>query len=263
MTNETMFAAASPNYNGGLKSDLLYWLGVTTAFGGYMFRNITRQVMAVVFDIIAAPLQAGMLAVFATRYSAEQLAYLTPGLVFYSVLATSLVSTPGQVVTLKDAKLLRRFRTSPAPTSAILAGIAAAVALVALCGSVLTLIVSRVVSDVPLPPNLAAFFGVWLIGSLTMTAAGLLIANFISRPGNAVALALPILFLSIGLSGLYATGPQTGLLAQLGFLHPARPVCDWLRATALGTSIPIWEPLLSLSWLGVLGWLSVRSFKWE
>lgn len=245
---------------------IVYWLRAAYGFARYLCRTILRHTVALIFGLLVAPVEIGFLAIFQKSFfTPARLAFVAPGLTFYTILATTLVSTPCHMVMMKETKLLRRFRASPLPTSALAVGMVCGSGMVSLTSSVATYLVAHAVSSVPFPEHLFATALVWVIALATMASYGMVVASLFSRVQNAIAAALPVLFLNIGLSGLlFQPGAMPRGVSYMSWVTPARPMCDWLRAVATSQPTPVsWEPALALVWLATLGWLAVRRFEWE
>ena len=247
-----------------LHSRAVLWARAAFAFSRYTFRSTVRNAVATLFDLVMGPLQVVFLP-FTAMFSAspERLASLPAAMTFWALLNTTLVSSSMVVVSWKELRLLRRFRASPMPESALLAGVVGGNAAVAGLAAVLVYAVAWVTGGHPPPANPLAAAGVWAVGLYTMTALGLLLSRFLSRPQSAIAVLLPFLFFHIGMSGVYPV-PFPPEVEWLTFISPARPAFDWFRAVALDQPLPYaWEPWLVLAWCVVLGWLAARWFRWE
>ena len=247
-----------------LHSRAVLWGRAAFAFSRYTFRSTVRNAVATLFDLVMGPLQVVFLP-FTAMFSAspERLASLPAAMTFWALLNTTLVSSSMVLVSWKELRLLRRFRASPMPESALLAGVVGGNAAVAGLAAVLVYGVAWVTGGHPPPANPLAAAAVWAIGLYTMTALGLLLSRFLSRPQSAIAVLLPFLFFHIGMSGVYPV-PFPPEVEWLTFVSPARPAFDWFRAVALGQPLPYaWEPWLVLAWCAVLGWLAARWFRWE
>lgn len=245
---------------------IVFWLRAAGGFARYLCRTILRHTVALIFGLAVAPVEIAFLGIFLkTFFTPERLAFVAPGLAFYTILATTLVSTPCHMVMMKETKLLRRFRASPLPTSALATGMVCGSGMVSLISSAATYLVAHFVCRVPFPDLLIATAAVWVLALVTMASFGMVVASAFSRVQNAIATALPMLFLNIGLSGLFfPPGAMPRGLSIVSWVTPARPMCDWLRAVAMNRPTPFaWEPALALVWFAVLGWLAVRRFEWE
>ena len=247
-----------------LHSRAVLWARAAFAFSRYTFRSTVRNAVATLFDLVMGPLQVVFLPLTAMfSASPERLASLPAAMTFWALLNTTLVSSSMVVVSWKELRLLRRFRASPMPESALLAGVVGGNAAVAGLAAVLVYAVAWVTGGHPPPANPLAAAAVWAVGLYTMTALGLLLSRFLSRPQSAIAVLLPFLFFHIGMSGVYPV-PFPPEVERLTFISPARPAFDWFRAVALDQPLPYaWEPWLVLVWCVVLGWLAARWFRWE
>ena len=240
------------------------WGRAAAAFSRYTFRSTVRNAIATLFDLVMGPVQVIFLPLTPLfSGSPERLASLPAAMTFWALLNTTLVSSSMVVIGWREFRLLRRFRASPMPESALLAGVVGGNAAVAGLAALLVYGVAWVTAGHPPPANPVAAAAVWAVSLYTMTALGLLLSRFLSRPQSAIAVLLPFLFFHIGMSGVYPV-PFPPEVEWLTFVSPARPAFDWFRAAALDQPLPYaWEPWLVLAWCVVLGWLAARWFRWE
>ena len=247
-----------------LRSRAIQWGRAAFAFSRYMFRSTVRNAVATLFNLVLGPVQVVFLPL-SPAFAAfpERLASLPAAMAFWALLNTTLVSSGMVVIAWREARLLRRFRASPLPESALLAGVVGGNAAVAGLAALLVYLVAWITAGHPPPANPLAAAAVWAVALYTMTALGLLLSRFLSRPQSAIAVLLPFLFFHMGMSGVYDV-PFPPEVEWLTFVSPARPAFDWFRAVALDQPLPYaWEPWLVLIWCAGLGWLAARWFRWE
>ncbi|MFN8075826.1 MAG: ABC transporter permease [Kineosporiaceae bacterium] len=213
-------------------------------------------------------------------------AYVSVGFMGFAMV-TSFIALLNGLVTRRDDLVLKRFRTTAVPASAVLAGqiAAQAAALLVQVGLLAVLMVTRF--DAPAPADPLLLVAALLVGYLTFALLAVALSGITPGAESAPFVALPVLLLSM--FGAAVFQPLSGLPEwAMRLLHalPLGPVIEVLRTAWFGrdftTGSEVWGTvgLPETSWasgwtsaagplLVVLAWaaaataVSRRWFRWE
>ncbi|MEU6409678.1 ABC transporter permease [Microbispora sp. NPDC046933] len=249
---------------------------MTKAFGklaAVEARLFLREPMAVFFAIV---LPVGLLLALGTtipgfRDADPSLggqrfvdAPFTAMMVLLSIVTLGLSVLPGSLVIYRERGVLRRLSTTPVRPGALLAAQLLINVVVSVVATTLTLVLGHLILGVPLPGSPWAFAAVFVLGTLTMLAIGLLLAavapNARVVQGAGSALMFPLLFLA----GMWLPRPaMPELLGRISDFTPTGAFGQGLMDT-LGGHVP--QPLhlaVLAGWALAAGLAAARLFRWE
>ncbi|MEV0971535.1 ABC transporter permease [Microtetraspora glauca] len=188
-----------------------------------------------------------------------------PGMmVLLSVVTLALSTLPSALVAYREKGVLRRMSTTPVRPSALLVAQIVINAVVAVLSTALTLSLGHIVLGVPIPRQLAAFAGVFLLGSVAMFAVGLCLAavspNSRVVQGAGAAVMFPLLFLG----GMWLPRElMPSALRVVSDITPTGAFGQALRDTMAGHAPALSHLAILLGWTLVAGFAATRMFRWE
>ncbi|MCC5576904.1 ABC transporter permease [Microtetraspora sp. AC03309] len=187
-----------------------------------------------------------------------------PGMmVLLSVVTLALSTLPSALVAYREKGVLRRMSTTPVRPSALLVAQIMINAVVAVLSTALTLLLGHIVLGVPIPRQLAAFTGVFLLGSVAMFAIGLWLAavapNSRVVQGAGAAVMFPLLFLG----GMWLPRElMPSALRVVSDITPTGAFGQALRDTMAGHAPALSHLAILLGWTLVAGFAATRMFRW-
>lgn len=187
-----------------------------------------------------------------------------PVIVALVLSATAVQGLPALLATYREQGVLRRLRTTPVRPQTLLAAVATTMVGVTVVSTVLVLVVSRLVYDVPLPQALGAYLVALVCVALAVYGLGLLVAAVApsGRAGNAIGTVLffPLMFFG----GLWL--PRDGMPEVLRTISDYTPLgagVGALQAAAEGQWPQLLHVAVLLGWALLTGALAARLFRWE
>jgi ABC-2 type transport system permease protein len=187
-----------------------------------------------------------------------------PVLIGLSLCLIALVSLPIPMVTNRQMGVLRRFSTTPAPPSWLLA--AQVIINVALAVIAITILVTggAIFAGVPLPLQWPGFVLSVLLAIAAMFAIGLLIAALAPSAPIAGAAGTVLLYPLLFLAGLWTPKQNLSpLLQHIGNYSPLGAAVQAMDSAMQGNFPPARPLLVMAAYAVVLGLIAVRSFRWE
>ena len=208
-----------------------------------------------------------LLVLTASAFSADEkeLRVLIPGIAGMGVLATTFTALAFNLTILRDEGVLKRWRGTPMPAGAYLAGLLGSAALNAFAQVLIVVVIGNVVYGVDWPqePGLVVLFTA--LGVICFAALGVafshLIPNEDAAPAYTNAVFLPVIFIS---GVFYSSDNLPEALKAVAEALPLKHLIDGLSAGIVGNG----EDTLT-SALVVAGWAvaaliaAVRWFRWE
>jgi ABC-2 type transport system permease protein len=208
-----------------------------------------------------------LLVLTASAFSADEkeLRVLIPGIAGMGVLATTFTALAFNLTILRDEGVLKRWRGTPMPAGAYLAGLLGSAALNAFVQVLIVVVIGNVVYGVDWPqePGLVVLFTA--LGVICFAALGVafshLIPNEDAAPAYTNAVFLPVIFIS---GVFYSSDNLPEALKAVAEALPLKHLIDGLSAGIVGNG----EDTLT-SALVVAGWAvaaliaAVRWFRWE
>ena len=203
----------------------------------------------------------------ASAFSAnpKELRILIPGIAGMGVLATTFTALAFNLTLLRDDGVLKRWRGTPMPAGAYLAGLLGSAALNAFLQVLVVVVIGNVVYGVDWPQDPALLVLFTALGVICFAALGIafshLIPNEDAAPAYTNAVFLPVIFIS---GVFYSSDDLPEALKAVAEALPLKHLIDGLSAGIVGNG----EDTLT-SALVVGGWAvaaliaAVRWFRWE
>lgn len=210
-----------------------------------------------------------LLVLSATAFSAdaEDLEVLIPGIAGMGVLATTFTALAFNITVLRDDGVLKRWRGTPMPAGAYLAGLIGSAALNAFLQVALVVLIGNVFYGVDWPHDplvLVLFTG---LGVVCFASLGIAFSHAIpnqdAAPAYTNAVFLPLIFIS---GVFYSSDDLPGALKAIAEALPLKHLIDGLSGAlvtgeGLSDNLPALALLALWSAAGVV--LAVRGFSWE
>jgi ABC-2 type transport system permease protein len=169
---------------------------------------------------------------------------------------------PTSVATYREKGILRRFSTTPVHPARLLVAQVAVNVIAGAISILLLMAVARLVFDIDLPHHPLGFFVTCLLGMLSLSAIGLLVAAWAPTARSAGGWATVVFMLVMFFGGVYL--PRFLLpdfLNTIGEYLP--PGVEALQESWLGTAPdPVHLGVLALVTV-VAGTVAAKSFRWE
>jgi ABC-2 type transport system permease protein len=225
---------------------------------GLVLGVLAPVILLVIFNAIPAlkkPAPGSTLTLFAE--------YI-PVLICMSLCLITLVGLPVPVVTNRQMGVLRRFSTTPAPPSWLLAAQVIINLALALIAIVILLAGGALFFGVHFPSQWAGFVGSVLLATAAMFAIGLLITAVAPAPQVAGVLGTVLFYPLLFFAGLWT--PQQNmspLLQHIGNYTPLGAAVQAMDAAMQGNFPPARPLLVMAAYAIVFGVAAVRLFRWE
>ncbi|MFP3712612.1 ABC transporter permease [Puerhibacterium sp. TATVAM-FAB25] len=191
--------------------------------------------------------------------------HLAAGMITWGVAVTSFLNIPEAVVTARDRGVLKRLRGTPLLPAHYLAGRVVAGTLLALAIAAVVLALGAAAFGArPSPAGLGASAAVLMLGSVTLTACGFLLAAVVrnARTFGAVGLValLPVAFVS----DVFVTGAPAWM-STVGSFFPLKHLQNALTEllAGVGGADTWWHVAVLAAWALGAGALALRFFRWQ
>ena len=230
-----------------------------------MFFTIGLPVfILVLFNALAG---GGTVTTDAGEWSVQQ--FYTGGLAAFTAVSATYTNLVNVVPIRRDDGILKRWRSTPLPTSTYLAGWIAAAVAVAAGGVVLMLGLGVALYDLSIEPGkIPAMIVTFVIGVASFAALGLAVASLVPNADRAPAVAnatiLPLAFVS---DVFVVVDEQPRWLEVLGDVFPLKPFVnsfqDTLNPLVDAPALAVADLAVVVAW-GVAGAVTAtRTFRWE
>jgi ABC-2 type transport system permease protein len=195
----------------------------------------------------------------------DELEILIPGIAGMGVLATTFTALAFNITVLREEGVLKRWRGTPMPAGAYLAGLIGSASLNALLQVALVVTIGNVFYDVAWPqePMLLVLFTA--LGVVCFAALGIAFAHAIpnedAAPAYTNAVFLPVIFIS---GVFYSSDDLPEVLKAIAEALPLKHLIDGLSEAIVGGSGDAGTAALVVGGWAVAGIvLAVRYFRWE
>jgi ABC-2 type transport system permease protein len=203
----------------------------------------------------------------ATAFSADskELEVLIPGIAGMGVLATTFTSLAFNLTILREDGVLKRWRGTPMPAGAYLAGLLGSAALNAFVQVLLVVAIGHVVYGVDWPQDPALLIGFTALGVICFASLGVafshLIPNEDAAPAYTNAVFLPVIFIS---GVFYSADDLPEALKAVAEALPLKHLIDGLSEAIVGGGTDTATAALVVAgWSAVALFAAIRWFRWE
>jgi len=203
----------------------------------------------------------------ATAFSAdsEELEVLIPGIAGMGVLATTFTALAFNLTLLREDGVLKRWRGTPMPAGAYLAGLLGSAALNAFIQVLIVVTIGHVIYGVEWPQDPLMLIGFTALGVICFASLGVafshLIPNSDAAPAYTNAVFLPVIFIS---GVFYSTDDLPEALKAVAEALPLKHLIDGLSAAIVGGGgDTATAALVVAGWAAVALIAAVKWFRWE
>ena len=195
--------------------------------------------------------------------------FYTGGLAAYTAVSATYSNLANMVPIRRDEGVLKRWRSTPLPTWAYIAGFIGSAIVIAFVGVVLMLTMGVVLYDLSIDwAKMPAAFVTFLVGVASFAALGMALAALIRSASSAAAAAnatiLPLAFIS---DVFVVTEDAPSFLTRLGDMFPLKPFVNAFQGCfnpLIGGSGFDWSALAFVAAWGAVGAvIAVKKFTWE
>jgi len=235
-------------------------------------QRIFWRTPATVFFTVAMPLT--LLVIFASINRDQRLSavggvrfadYFVPGMAAFGVAATCYGNVAARIVFRREAGLLRRARTTPLPTTSLLAGYIANAATTSALSVTAVTITGIIFFGLPVPSHLPLLVLSVMLGAASLSALGLAVSTYIPSIEAADAVVfgtlLPVLFIS----GAFQPVASDSIIGRISVVLPIRHLLELnLAAYGIVDDHKLWRHIAALVAWGTIGAsIAARRFKWQ
>jgi ABC-2 type transport system permease protein len=223
-----------------------------------------RNPSAAFFNFLL-PLLLLVLSASAFSADAEDLDVLIPGIAGMGVLATTFTALAFNLTILRDDGVLKRWRGTPMPAGAYLAGLLGSAALNALLQVALVVTIGNVFYGVDWPQDPLLLVLFTALGVVCFAALGIAFSHAIpnedAAPAYTNAIFLPVIFIS---GVFYSANDLPEVLKVIAEALPLKHLIDGLSEAIVGGGGDAATAALVVAGWTVAGLvLAVRFFRWE
>jgi ABC-2 type transport system permease protein len=208
-----------------------------------------------------------LLVLTASAFSADagELEVIIPGIAGMGVLATTFTALAFNLTVLRDEGVLKRWRGTPMPAGAYLAGLIGSAALNALLQVTLVVLIGNLVYGVDWPRDPLLLVGFTGLGVVCFASLGVAFSHAIpnedAAPAYTNAIFLPLIFIS---GVFYSADELPGALRAIAEALPLKHLIDGLsQAIVGGTADAGTAALVVGGWAAAGLVVAVRFFRWE
>jgi ABC-2 type transport system permease protein len=203
----------------------------------------------------------------ATAFSADskELEVLIPGIAGMGVLATTFTSLAFNLTILREDGVLKRWRGTPMPAGAYLAGLLGSAALNAFIQVLIVVAIGHVFYGVDWPQDPLLLVGFTALGVICFASLGVafshLIPNEDAAPAYTNAVFLPVIFIS---GVFYSADDLPEALKAVAEALPLKHLIDGLSEAIVGGGTDTTTAALVVAgWSAVALFAAIRWFRWE
>ncbi|WP_449061118.1 ABC transporter permease [Planomonospora algeriensis] len=190
--------------------------------------------------------------------------YFPAMMTILSVVTMALTVLPGTLAAYREAGVLRRMSTTPVSPIRVLVAQLVNNLVVAVIATTLLVVLGNLFLDVPVPKNLLPFVGVFLLGTASLFAIGLLIAAVAPTAKSAPAIGSLLMFPLMFVAGMWFPREfMPDLLQRIGDFLPLAPFGQALRDTWAGDAPQTLNLVVMAATLLLFGGLAARFFRWQ
>jgi ABC-2 type transport system permease protein len=208
-----------------------------------------------------------LLILTASAFSAndKELRVLIPGIAGMGVLATTFTALAFNLTILRDEGVLKRWRGTPMPAGAYLAGLLGSAALNAFIQVLVVVVIGNVLYGVDWPQDPALLVLFTALGVICFAALGVafshLIPNEDAAPAYTNAVFLPVIFIS---GVFYSSDDLPEALKAVAEALPLKHLIDGLSAAIVGGGDEtLTSALVVAGWAAAALIAAIRWFRWE
>lgn len=188
----------------------------------------------------------------------------TPIIVGMAITMFALNGIPQVLATYRERGILRRMRTTPVRPANLLGAELLMCTILSVVVMVIIQAIGRIVFDVSLPRQAAAYLVAYLLVTVAMMAIGLMVASFAPSGKGAGAIGSLLFFPVLFFGGLWAPrDTMPDVLRRISDFTPLGAGVQSLQDATAGHWPQLLHVAVMLGWTLVAGGLAARYFRWE
>lgn len=247
-------------------------LSLTLRQFGYE-QKMFRRTPAAMFFVLAFPIV--LLLIFGTLNRHQHLGqiggmaftqYYTPSMAAFGLISACYANVAGRFVYRRESGVLKRFRASPLPTSALIGGLILSATLVGTAVAAINLVAGHILYNTVLPQRWLEFLLVLVVASASFCALGIgvscLVPNMDSADPIVWGTFMPLVFIS----GAFFPVPSHSALSSMASIFPVQHL---VKATVaafnpnIGAGIPWGHLGVIAAWGAVGATVALTRFQWD
>jgi ABC-2 type transport system permease protein len=239
---------------------LSYWRNPASAFFTFAF--------PLVFLVIFASLNNGSTIDLLGGLAYNQ--YYIPAIIAFGIMSATYTQLAITLSLRRHSGVLKRFRTTPLPAWAVIGGVLGNSAVVALFITILTTGLGMLAYGVTFPGHYAALAIALVVGAITFSTLGVMVATFVPNGDAAPAVVNAVFFPVLFLSGTFFPVRDGSTVARIADLFPVRHFNLSVFAAFDPRTTHGWRHgfgwnhiYVMAAWAVVAGVVAVRRFRWE
>jgi ABC-2 type transport system permease protein len=247
-------------------------LSLTLRQFGYEQKTF-RRAPAAMFFVLAFPIL--LLLIFGSLNRGQHLSqlggmrftqYYTPAMAAFGVMSSCYANVAGRLVYRRESGVLKRFRASPLPMSALIGGLILSAVLVGAAVAGINLAAGHILYGAVLPQRWPEFVVVLVLGSASFCAVGIAVSCLVPSMDSADPIVWGTFMPLVFISGTFFPVPSNSALSSLASIFPVqhlvRATVSTFNPNASG-ALP-WGHLAIIAGWGLGGALvALKRFRWD
>lgn len=247
-------------------------MGASTTLTRLETRLFLREPLSLIFGLLFPPLLLlamgylfpGFDEPLAELDGRRLIAVYAPTVIGLALATLALMTVPTTLTSYREMGILRRLRTTPVHPGRLLLAQVSANALVAIVGSVATVLIAWLAFDVPLPASPLWLAFSFLLGLTSMFTLGLLIGAVARSVTAGQVLGFSLFFPMLFFAGVYVPRPlMSDALVTASNLTPLGSAVQAMSDSWAGMTPDVVHLVVMVVYAVVCGLLAIRFFHWE
>lgn len=237
-----------------------YWRNPASAFFTFAF--------PLIFLVIFASLNNGSTVGFLGGLDYNQ--YYIPAIIAFGIMSATYTQLAITLSLRRQSGVLKRARATPLPAWAVLGGLFLNSAVIAALITVLTTALGMLAYGVTFPGHYVALAVALVVGAVTFSALGVMVATFVPNADAAPAVVNAVFFPVLFLSGTFFPLQPDSTVSRIADVFPVRH----FNLAVFGAFDPRgphgvghgfgWQHIAVMgAWAGAAAVIGVRRFRWE
>jgi ABC-2 type transport system permease protein len=235
-------------------------------------QKLFRRTPAAMFFVLAFPVL--LLLIFGSLNRNQRLGqlgglpftqYYTPSMAAFGLMSSCYANVAGRFVFRRESGVLKRFRASPLPTSALIGGLLANAIVVGTAVAIINLGTGHLLYGTILPQRWPAFLLLLVVASAAFCAIGVgvscLVPNMDSADPIVWGTFMPLVFISGTFFPVTSNSPLSSLASIFPVQHLVKAAVGVFSPAATG--IPWAHLSVIAAWGAAGGLLAVKRFRWD
>jgi ABC-2 type transport system permease protein len=196
--------------------------------------------------------------------------YYIPAIIAFGIMSATYTQLAITLSLRRHSGVLKRFRTTPLPAWAVIGGVLGNSAVIAVLITILTTGLGMLAYGVTFPGHYAALAIALVVGAITFSTLGVMVATFVPNGDAAPAVVNAVFFPVLFLSGTFFPVRDGSTVARIADLFPVRHFNLSVFAAFDPRTTHGWRHGFAWShiyvmaaWAVVAGVVAVRRFRWE